>query len=143
MKKVSLMFFLAAIIVGLIAVTCARSELTVHAQKTIAIGAAETTGTATIDVRGGGKLLLVVMAVPNWTNAVTTTLSIAGPYGNTIWTDSSARARNATYNLYFGESGDPVKIPLVGNHTITATLSGAPGAGGGTITLTIYTEKTP
>jgi hypothetical protein len=85
-----------------------------------------------------GFLNYWVIAIPNWTNAgTTTTMSVKDMFGNAIWTDPTARAQNATYVFLGTEGGVSAPlIPIDGPTTITFTLNQAPGSGGGTITWT-------
>lgn len=77
-----------------------------------------------------GTLQEVDMLVPNWTNVVNATLTVERVNGCIAFT-GTPRAKNASYvelpNRCIGK-GDILKI----------TLSGAPGAGGGTLILYPY-----
>ncbi len=65
----------------------------------------------------------LILEVPNYANAVTTTLSFINANGIIVFT-SAAHARNANYSI-------PIDLELVGAYTMRLTLSGA--AGGSTL----------
>jgi len=95
-----------------------------------AFDATVTTGTQKITRVGLAKHLHLV--VPNFTNDVTATVTLVDASGRILWT-SAAKARNASYNLeteaeWFDQLVDTSFFWKV-------TLSGAAGAGGGTVTL--------
>jgi hypothetical protein len=82
----------------------------------------------------GGKPYLVVVDMPNWTNAVTGVLSVFNAEGTEIYA-SAALARNTVHQIT-----DAV-IPFSENLTAQLVLSGAPGGAGGTCPVYIYFEN--
>jgi len=72
------------------------------------------------------------LVAPNFTNPVTSTVTLVDASGRIVWT-SAAKAENASYNL---ESESEWLDQLVDSTLIwTVTLSGVAGAGGGTVVL--------
>lgn len=94
----------------------------------ISFSATDTTKTETIFERGFGELILI--DVPNFTNAVTATLAILDDEGYTLWSKSGI-AKNSV-SKYGGapDAADTGDFPLVQNGKISITLSGAPGSAG-------------
>ena len=77
-----------------------------------------------------GILCSVKVVTPDFTNVVTTTIKIYDRNGILLWTsaaltENSGAAGHVTY----------VDIPLTYGEYVTATPSGDPGAGGGTVTI--------
>jgi hypothetical protein len=89
--------------------------------------------TATNLLCENGFVRQYVLTVPNFTNAVTATVSVLDEDSNTIYT-GSAHNRNATY------SADSLSVPCDKNYTAKVTLSGAAGGSGGDVTLKLYVE---
>ena len=110
-----------------------NDEITMVPKQTLAFDEDDTVKTFTMNVRG--LLHTIVMKVANFTNVVTATLTIANSNSDDIY-DSTAKAKNATYVL--NELLD--KVPLVGDHTVTVTLSGAAGGTGGDVEVTLYVK---
>ena len=108
-----------------------RNELILLPLQTLAFGATGTTQSFALN--GRGLIHSIVLVVPNFTNAVTATLTITNQDGVEIY-NSTAKARNATYALT--QLWD--KVPIVGSNTVTVTLSGVAGGTGGDVTVSIY-----
>lgn len=106
-------------------------------KQTLVFGAADTSKSITLQTRG--KLISWVMKLPNFTNSVTGTLSVANGNSDTLWADA-ARADNQSYYYHGAIGGNPPILPLVGVTTFTVTLSGVPGGAGGNVELTLYVE---
>lgn len=101
--------------------------------QTLAFGATGTTKTFTFSHRG--KLHTAIMKVPTFTNSVTATLSITNSDDIEIY-NSTAKNMSLTHVLNELSS----KVPLVGDHTVTVTLSGVAGGDGGNVELSFYLE---
>lgn len=99
--------------------------------KAITIGAAETTGNFTI--LGNALVHTITVQIPDWTNTVTLTLTIADVDSVNIYT-SSALAQNTNHIITDLKDS----IPIWGVNTFTATLSGVPGGTGGDVSISIY-----
>lgn len=93
-----------------------------------AIAADATVGSFTINANA--LTHTIVCFLPNWTNAVTGTLSITNSDSREIYS-IAALAKNTVHVL-------AVVKPLVGTNTITITLSGVPGGAGGTTATSLY-----
>ena len=102
-------------------------------------GAAETTVSQIIAGLNGKQhtICLVVVAIPNWTNNVTLT------YAHVLLTTApvysiAGLARNQPITA-------PVLLlyerPIYDGCVLSLTLSGAPGAGGGTVTADLFVEN--
>lgn len=74
------------------------------------------------------------LVCPNFTNAVTTTLSIKDSDGVTIWT-GSAHNESGTYLVA------SLSIPVDVGFKLVATLSGVAGAGGGTVVAALFVDQ--
>jgi hypothetical protein len=112
---------------------------------TFILGATDTTATQNIDANGFVRALAV--QTPNFTNDVTTTLTIDDPL---------VSLTGKSVNLYTGDpvarnTEDPITgaditaaksgdIPVDDKYTATVTLSGAPGGTGGTVLVLLYLE---
>jgi len=80
-----------------------------------------------------GEIFAIVMTVPNFTNAVTiTAITIKDADGDTYYSNTTGWAENATH-LITG-----LELPVALNATVTLSISGDPGAGGGTVTFKPY-----
>ncbi len=97
----------------------------------LVFGASDTTKSLTLVAEGLMKHLH--LRLPNFTNAVTATVTIDDVDSYTIYT-SGANARNGNYNL--DRQGEWIDL-LLGQEpvTITVTLSGVPGGSGGTVVV--------
>lgn len=95
----------------------------------LSFGASDTVKSAKIVNNGFVKY--IHLSVPNFTNAVTITLSIEDEEGTKIWEDS-ARNRNADYII------GNLNIPSDIKYTLKATLSGVPGGSGGNVTVKVF-----
>jgi len=99
---------------------------------TFAFGA---TGTSlSVPLCTNGVLTHYTITTPNFTNNSTTTLSITDPDGTTIWT-GSAHNESLTGTLVASLS-----VPVDIGFTLVATLSGAAGGTGGTVTVATFVE---
>ncbi len=97
--------------------------------KTLTIGAAATVDSEAL--QADGQLMHLHVRVPNFTNAVTATVTLETSGGYVLWssaTDYGALARNANHNLLL-EQLLPCGEPL----TLKVTLSGVPGGTGGNV----------
>lgn len=111
----------------------APDSIIVIPAQSFVIGAAETSDNFTLE--GNGKIHSYTITLPNYTNAVTGTLSIADADGYEIYSKASI-AKNTSTNVY--NLGDV--IPIYGTVTVTLTLSGVPGGSGGTATIKMRME---
>jgi len=97
---------------------------------TISVDATTLTYDTTVDTKGTGVIFShYVLEVANYTNAVTTTLSIINANSVTVWT-GAAHDENANYSV-------PTDVDLKGSYTFRLTLSGVSG-GTGTDYLTCF-----
>ena len=83
-----------------------------------------------------GRVTNMVLVIPDWTNTVTATLTITDADSADIFTEASL-AQDSTH--IFDQLWD--KIPISGAYTVTVTLSGVPGAGGGDCTFSMTYEE--
>jgi hypothetical protein len=97
----------------------------------VSIAATGTTFDTTV-AKYEGVITRYILEVPNYTNDVTTTLSIIDANSVTIFA-GAAHAKNANYSI-------PVDVEVDGSQTYTLrlTLSGAAGGTGGTAYITLY-----
>lgn len=98
---------------------------------TLALGAAETS--KSVDFIREGEINGLFVRVPNFTNAVTATISVLDADGYEFVV-SSALARNADHRV-------SAAWPLPGAQTLKVTLSGAPGGSGGSVIVVGYGRK--
>lgn len=101
--------------------------------------AADEVETTDLDPKLGiqGSIIKVIATIPNWTNPVTTTISVLNEDAKEIW-KHPALAEDDSYDITLSNN----KCILLG-HTgeqIKVDLSGQPGVGGGTVVVTIYVE---
>ena len=111
-----------------------RVNYDVRARDAEAIAFTATSLTGTLTFSHTGFLIGLIVAVPDFTNSITVTASIADADGNEI-ASQAAMAKNATAMVHF----DIGYCPLYGETTITFTLSGVAGLGGGDLTVTVIT----
>jgi len=95
----------------------------------VVFGAADTTKTFPIYVNG--KLTDVSLAMPNFTNALTATLTIEDEAGVVLYT-KVAIAKNATTTV------SSLVVPVDTNYVGRLVLSGAPGGTGGTVSVKLW-----
>jgi len=96
--------------------------------QTEAIGASATVASFTI--KAWALTHTILLKLPDWTNAVTATISIDNPNGDEIYSNDTL-ARNTTHVM-------AVVKPLAGTNTVKVTLSGVPGGTGGDVETTLY-----
>jgi hypothetical protein len=97
----------------------------------LALGAADTQ--KSIPVYLTGKLHHLHVRVPNFTNAVTVTVSVADPDGY-VYLSEAGLAKDQNHNIVFSK-----ELLLLGEgNTVQVTLSGAPGGAGGTVVVALY-----
>lgn len=109
----------------------------------LVFGANDTTKSFTI--KGGvgppsysvspGKAVSTIVEIPNFTNAITGTFSIADPNGNSFFSKASL-AKNLVTPIS-GDSDVAAEFPVFEGCVVTLLLSGAPGSVG-TAYVTIY-----
>lgn len=97
-------------------------------KEVVAIAAGATVGSFTLLM--SALTHTIVLILPNWTNAVTATISIENSDGDEIYSNSGL-AENQTHVIV-------VEKPLVGLNTVKITLSGVPGGAGGDTETTLY-----
>lgn len=91
-----------------------------------------TTTTATANtVNESAFVRSIAVVVPNFTNAITVTLSIKDKDGYEV-ISKAAIAKNAT-TVFLKE-----EVPVYYDSTLTITLSGAAGGTGGTVAVVLY-----
>jgi len=101
--------------------------------QTMAIGAAETEGSFTTDhTIVWGKTHTMIVTIPNFTNAVTTTVSVQDLNDKVLYTIGGL-LENTPHILTF-------EVPVGPNFDFVFTLSGVPGGTGGSITASLYYE---
>jgi hypothetical protein len=101
--------------------------------------ASSTTHTETIMENGFVEMVNVVM--PNFTNAITSTVTVADTDGYTVWSKAS-NANNHT--TLYGNGPDAVDMgvfPIDYGYTVTVLLSGAAGGSGGTVSVVFYCKS--
>ncbi len=89
-------------------------------------------------VQENGWVNLLLVDVPNFTNAITATVTIKDPDGYSLWT-KAAIAKNAVAK--YGAGPDAAvygSYPIGYDYTITVTLSGAAGGTGGNLSVLQY-----
>ena len=98
---------------------------------TAVFGAADTNKTFSIYVNGRMTDFSVVM--PNFTNALTATLTIEDEAGVVLYT-KTAIAKNATTTV------SSLRVPVDTNYVGRLVLSGAPGGTGGTVSAKLWVD---
>jgi len=91
------------------------------------------------DINGWiGKMIVVT---PDFTNPVTATITIVDPDNITVYTSAAINENSTTPLGDLIGSAKTGEIPI-GEHPwkITCTLSGAAGAGGGTVKVATYSK---
>jgi hypothetical protein len=77
-------------------------------------------------INNSGYITDFILTLPNFTNAVTGTLTIEDDEGNTLYTDAGApRARNGTYVV------TGIRVPVDEGFNFNLTISGVAGGTGG------------
>jgi hypothetical protein len=84
-------------------------------------------------IHENGVITIYHLTAPNFTNPVTSTLSVKDVDGNTIWT-GSAHNENATYLVA------SLTVPVDRGYTLVCTISGAAGTGGGTVVANLFVD---
>ncbi len=103
------------------------------AKTTLTFGAAETEQTFTF--KKSGKLKFIISKASDPTNVITYTITITNADDSTLYSVGTL-ARNATTDTAVDN------IPLCDEtHTVTVTLSGAPGVSGITVDVTLIVER--
>ena len=100
-------------------------------------GAADETKTVDLDSKLGikGSVIKIIATIPDWTNPVTTTITILNEDSKEVW-KHQALTENEEYDITLANN----KCILL-SHTgeqIKIDLSGPPGVGGGTVIITMY-----
>jgi len=80
-----------------------------------------------------GVITHYTLSCPNFTNAVTTTLSIKDSDGTTIWT-GNAHNENNSYLVA------NLSIPVDAGFSLVATLSGVAGGTGGNVVAAVFVD---
>lgn len=83
-----------------------------------------------------GYITDVAVATPNFTNAVTTTITVLDPDGKLLGTIISAKARNSFEMVHLTNP-----IPVGTNYEIKTELSGAAGGSGGTVGARLFINQ--
>lgn len=101
---------------------------------TLAFGAADTTKSLSVTANNLARISHLKLVLPNFTNAVTATLSVEDASGNAYFSEA-ALAENTTH---FKTEHDttPLDVPTAEALTIKVVLSGVPGGAGGNATVT-------
>ena len=79
------------------------------------------------------RTVVIVVVLPNYTNAVTGTVYYKTDGTKTLW-QQAAIAMNASTPY-------SVKLPLIEDLTVQLVLSGVPGGSGGTAYVHLYADK--
>jgi hypothetical protein len=100
------------------------------------------TGTTTTDYicAESGFAEIAIVKVPNFTNAITVTISVKDTDGNVLWT-KAAIAKNGS--VKFGADIETAKtgcIPIGDGYKISCVLSGVAGGTGGIVHAFFYVE---
>jgi len=82
-----------------------------------------------------GEVVKIIVEIPNFTNVVTTVISMVNADANEIFADDP-RAKNDDYDITLN-ANECIIMGKTGEKW-TATLSGVSGGVGGTIALTVY-----
>ena len=84
-----------------------------------------------------GSVIKVIVDIPNWSVAVTTTISVLNADSLEVW-KHPALTENDVYNITLDDN----RCILLGDvgEQIKVDLSGQPGGTGGTVEVTIYVE---
>jgi len=83
---------------------------------------------------------IVIAKLPNFTNAITATVTVKDADDNVLWTKATIANNTSTK---YGNGPDGVSsgcIPIANNYKITCVLSGAAGGTGGTVHAYFYVE---
>jgi hypothetical protein len=81
-----------------------------------------------------GFIKRIFYSTPDFTNAVTTTITVLDRDGNEIYA-SAALNENTSAHI------DSLDIPVDEGYSLKATLSGAAGAGGGDVSLKLFADE--
>ena len=100
---------------------------------------ADTSKTIDLDPTLGirGDITKVIITIPDWTNTVTTDITVLNEDSKEIW-EYTSLDQNDEYDITLADN----KCTLLGHdgEQIKITLSNQPGSGGGTVVVTIYVE---
>lgn len=100
-----------------------------------------TTTTLTQKIQENGYITHLMIVTPNMTNAVTSTLTIKDVDSNTVYTSSAINEATTSIVGATIAAAETGTIPVDYNNGFTITLSGAAGAGGGTVQVVCFIEK--
>ena len=99
------------------------------------------TTTLTQEIQENGWARVIKVDVPNFTNAITATLTITDRNNYPVYT-STALAKNAVAAIgSLITAADPGAVPVDYRYTLNITLSGAAGGTGGTVKVMMYLQK--
>lgn len=101
---------------------------------------ATTTTSTDYIISENGCAVQVLVKVPNFTNSVTATVTVADFDDNVLWT-KAAIVKNATAS--YGAGPDVAEtgcIPVGNKYKVKCTISGAAGGTGGTVQVFLYLE---
>lgn len=83
---------------------------------------------------------IVIVKVPNFTNAVTPTITVTDADDNVLWTKGTITKNASTKYGADVETAETGCIPIGNNYKVSCVLSGAAGGTGGTVHAYFYVE---
>jgi len=98
----------------------------------------DATTTHTETMMENGFVEMVNVAMPNFTNAITATVTVKDTDGYIVWNKATI-VENAT--TLYGNGPDAAgtgRFPIDYGYTVTVLLSGAAGGTGGTVAVAFY-----
>jgi len=102
---------------------------------TLSFGAADTTKSANLVLQGERTIFDLIVRIPDWTNAVTATLSILNGNGLTIYSIAGLTDPQLDPPCYI-----QVARMIAGGAQVKVVLSGVPGGSGGDVTIDVGCE---